>query len=363
MSREPTLLFFEVPCFYAEVERAASPALRERPVIVGGNPRKGGRVQSASIEALEAGVELGMPVLEALEHCVTARALRTDMKRYRAASAQLRAALRAELERLEPAGLGAGFLDATGSRFPPEELGGRLSARVEQSLGLRGRVGVASVKFLARLAAEQAGQAGVVRVPAGDEAAFLAELPVSVLPGVGPRTLATLGELGTVRVGELVALGRDALERALGNHGLRLLEFARGEDPQRVRAVRAPNSLSQESSFDQPERDLGVVEERLVQLAAGLEGGLQRQGLGARRIAVRLRFEEGDSATRSVTLESCVASAPELAQAASSLLERTDVGVRAVRTVGVRLSGLGTGGGDDRQLDLFDAEGEAPGAG
>ena len=104
--------------------------------------------------------------------------------------------------------------------------------------GVRGRVGIASVKFLARLAAEQAGRGGVVRVPAGGEARFLADLPVSVLPGVGPRTLATLRGLQTERVGQLAVLGRDALERALGNHGLRLLEFARGEDAQRVRAVR-----------------------------------------------------------------------------------------------------------------------------
>lgn len=354
MTGEPTLLFFEVACFYAEVERAADPTLRERPVIVGGNPRKRGRVQSASGEALAAGVEIGMPMLEALERCVAARVVRTDMKRYREVSARLRAVLRAEFERLEPAGLGGAFLDVTGAAQPAEALAGALCARVEDSLGLRGRVGIASVKFLARLAAEQAGHTGIVRVPEGGAEAFLAGLPLSVLPGVGPRTLATLQELGTKRVGDLTELGRARLEQALGNHGLRLLEFAQGEDPQRVRAVRAPNSLSQESSFELPELDLAVITDRLQSLTAGLESALQQQGLRAGRVAVHLRFADGDASTRTRTLERPVASAQEVFRVAEALLQRTDVGSRAVRTLAVRAASLGTGEAEDAQLDLFD---------
>ena len=356
MTGERTLLFFEVASFYAEVERAAAPELHARPVIVGGHPRKQGKVQSASDEALAAGVEVGMPMLEALERCVSARAVRTDMKRYRETATRLRVELRAELERLEPAGLGGAFLDATGSGRPAEALAVSLCERVEQALGLRGRVGIASVKFLARLAAEQAGRGGVVRVPAGGEARFLADLPVSVLPGVGPRTLAPLRGLETERVGQLAALGRDVLERELGNHGLRLLEFARGEDAQRVRAVRAPRSLSQASTFELPERDLGVVEERLQSLAGGLEGAMRQQGLAARKVAIKLRFAEGDSSTRTRTLERPVAAAQDVAQAAVALLERTEVGARAVRTVGIRLAALGADPRDDAQLDLFAAK-------
>jgi DNA polymerase-4 len=354
VTSQPTLLFVEVPCFYAEIERAAAPELRERPVVVGGNPRKRGQVQSASADALAAGVEIGMPMLEALERCVGARAVRTDMKRYREASGRLRAELRSEIERLEPVGLEAAFLDATGEARPAEAIAGAVRDRLRDSLGLTSRVGIAGVKFLARVAAEQAGHAGILRVPAGQEAGFLAPLPTSVLPGVGPRTLASLRELGAKCVGDIQRLDRLDLERELGNHGLRLLELSRGEDPQPVRAARAPNSLSQEYTFDEPQLDVAVIGERLLRLATNLESALRRQGLGARRVAVKLRYADHESSTRTRTLEQPIALAAEIVAEAEGLLRRTNAGSEAVRTLGIRLAALDTGRRDDRQLDLFE---------
>lgn len=356
----PTLLFVEVPGFYAEVERAADPGLRTRPVIVGGNPRKRGRVQSATADAIAAGVETGMPVLEALERCVRAKAVRTDMKRYREVAGLLRAVLRSEVERLEPAGLEAAFLDASADDRSAETIAEAVRARVREELGLPTHVGIASAKFLARIAAEVAGEPGLLRVPAGDEVAFLAPLPVAVLPGVGPKTLARLRELGAKRIGDLSRVGRDELERALGNHGLRLLELARGSDFQPVRAARAPASLSQETTFDEPQLDAPIVAERLQRLAASLEAALRRQGLGARRIAVRVRYADHESTTRTRTLDRPVGLARDLVEVAEGLLERTDVGARAIRTLGLRLGALGGAPGDDRQLDLFEGEAARP---
>jgi len=354
MRSPPTLLFVEVPCFYAEVERAARPELRSRPLIVGGNPRKRGQVQSASREALACGVEVGMPMLEALERCAGARAIRTDMKRYREVAGLLRAELRAELERLEPAGLDGAFADATGASRAPEALAAAVRGRLLDTLGLPSRIGIASVKFLARIAAERAGEDGILRVPSGEEAAFLAPLPASVLPGVGPKTLASLRDLGAKTVGDLLELDRAELERALGNHGLRLRELASGEDPRPVRAVTVPSSLSQETTFDDSTVDAVAFGEALGRLAAGLETALRRQGLGARRVAVKVRYADHEASTRTRTLEQPVALAGEISAVAEVLLERTDAGSRPVRTLGIRLAALGTGGRDDRQLDLFE---------
>jgi len=182
-----SVLYAEVPGFYAEIERAAHPELAGRPVLVGGDPRKGGTVQSASREAVGEGVTPGMAVVAALERCPRAKTFRTDMRRYREVSARLRAILRRFLDRLEPAGLGAAYLDATGVARPPEALAGDLVKAVGEGLGLPLRVGVSSAKFLARLAAEEAGE-GIHRIAAGEETAFLAPLPVERLPGVGPAT-------------------------------------------------------------------------------------------------------------------------------------------------------------------------------
>jgi len=147
------ILFAEVPCFYAAVERADESSLVDRPIIVGGDPRKRGLVQGASEEALAAGVMLDQPVHDALRLCPEARAVRTNMKRYREVSGRLFVCLRRGFDRLEPFGLGAAYLDVTSSPDLPEEIARRLQGIVADELGLGLRAGIAAGKFHARLAA------------------------------------------------------------------------------------------------------------------------------------------------------------------------------------------------------------------
>lgn len=351
-----SILYAEVPCFYAAVERNDDPALQGRPVIVGGDPRKKGQVQAASPDAIAAGVETGMPMLRALELCPAARAVKTNMKRYREVSGLLRACLRRVVDALEPMSLEAAYLEPSaleGERHEPEAIAARLQDSVKQELGFELRVGIAPVKFLAKLAAEEAGEGGVRHIAAGEEASFLEPLPLLRLPGVGPKTLATLAELGATTVGELRRLDAEQLEAGLGNHGLRILEYARGEDPAPIRAARHPKTLSQEHTFAEAQLDLGVLEERLLHLATGLESGLRREGLLARRIAVKVRYLDSETMTRSRTLPRPVALASEVYPIACQLLGRTHAGSRPVRLVGLTLSGLSPSQVADRQLDLF----------
>ena len=137
-----TVLFAEVPGFYAAVERVEDPALAARPVIVGGDPRKRGRVQAATLDAVAAGVCAEMSMLEALERCPQARAVRTNMPHYREVSRRLLAALRVSQPRLEPFELGGAFADLTGSSHPAEETAGAMCQVVEGELGLPLRVGL-----------------------------------------------------------------------------------------------------------------------------------------------------------------------------------------------------------------------------
>ena len=354
----PAILYAEVPSFYAAVERARDPALRGRPVVVGGDPRKRGQVQSASSDALEAGVMAGMPMLEALERCPRAKMIKTDMKRYRQVSKLFKACLREVVDALEPSGLGAAYLDcgldAGRLGLDPEQTAARLTERVAEALGLPVRVGVATVKFLAKLAAERAGEGGVVRVPAGGEAAFLRPLAVGCLPGVGPRTVSSLAAMGAHRVGDLLALDSADLEKELGNHGLRILEFARGEDDSRVRAERPPQSLGQEFTFEEDQLDMVVLSERLQRLAQGLENGLVRQGLCARRVVVKVRYADQETATRRRTQPRPVTSATEIFASALWLLDRTQAGRRPIRLLGVSLVGLLAADQPAPQLDLFE---------
>lgn len=347
------LLYAEVPCFYAEIERRDEPGLAGRPVIVGGDPRKRGLVQAATPDALAAGVEVGMPMIEALEHCPRARAVRTDVRRYREEQARLRACFRRETERVEAAGPGAAWLDVGGGGELPEAVAARLRERVASELGLPLRVGIAPVKFVARLAAEEAGAAGVRRVGTGEIARFLHPLPVERLPGVGPRTGVRLRELGVRTVGALAELAPRTVEEALGNHGLAILDYARGRDAGAVRAAPVRRTLSQEVTLPRPEQDLTALGERLGELAQGLETALARERQAARRLTLKVRYEDRETVTRTRTLPRAVASAGDLAAAARELLGRTQAGTRAVGLIGLTASQLVRARRDDRQLDLF----------
>lgn len=348
-----TLLFAEVPRFYAEVERALDPALAGRPVVVGGDPRKRGLVQSATLEALAAGVEPGMAMLDALERCPGARLRRTRMAAYREVSARLRALFRRAAERVELDGLEAAWLDPRGEEEDAEAVGRRLQREVREGLRLPLRVGIAPLKFVAKLAAEEAGEGGPLRVPLGGVRAFLDPLPVRRLPGVGPHTLGVLREIGVETIGDLARADPRRVEELLGNHGRALRGAALGQGESRLRPGPRARSLSQESTLEAPERDLGVLDARLRELAGGLAAALAREGLGARRLVLKVRYADREMVTRTLSLPRTLRSADEIAARSRELLQRTEAGERGVRTLGVAAFQLVAPPRDDRQLDLF----------
>ena len=347
------LLYAWVPGFYAEVERRDHPELRTRPVVVGGDPRKGGKVQSVTPDARAQGVREGMAVIEALERCPHARALRTDMRRYREVANQLRACFRRETPRVEPGGLGAAWLDIAGAAEPVEPVGERLRVRVRDDLGLPLRVGSAPLKFLAKVAAERFEDVEVLHVAAADMPGFLGDLPVACLPGVGPRMVERLEELHVTTARELRALDRRVVEERFGNHGLSVLAYAEGRDASAIRATPHRRSVSQETTLEEPELDRGLLEERVAELARGLEAGLAVEQLAAKKLVLKVRYADQEETTRSRTLRQPVVEAADLARLAAELLGRTHVGQRPIRGLGLTAHGLVRGRRDDRQLELF----------
>jgi len=351
------LLYAEVPGFYAEVERAADPALADRPVIVGGDPRKRGAVQAATADARAAGVREGMSMLEALERCPRARAVVTNMRRYREAGAELRSQFRRATDRVEPAGTAAAYLDISARTEEPARVAELLRAAVHDELSLPLRVGVSSVKFLAKLAAETIETQGVFEVAPAEVRAFLEPLPVARLPGVGPKTEASLAELGVRTAGELARQNRGWLEERFGNHGLAILSYALGHDPATLRAAPHPRSVSQEATFATPETDRISLEERLASLATRVEEALAREHLAAKRVVVKIRYADDELTTRSRKVIHAMASARELLAQAAPLLDRTQAGTRPVRGLGLIATELSRGRREDRQLDLFGRRG------
>ncbi len=348
------LIFAEVPRFYAEIELLADPGRRGRPLLVGGDPRKKGRVQSASLEALEAGVEPGMSMLESLERCPRARTVRTNMRRYREVSTRLRAFFRGSAERVELVGLGAAFLEVSGDELDAREMARKIVEGVARELSLPARVGIAPVKFAARLAAEEAPDGELHAISANGLRGFLDPLPVSRLPGVGPRTEARLAEISVLTVADAAACAPARLSSALGKHGLAIHRTAQGLDRDRIRAAPHARSVSQEFTLVTPELDLGVLQERIAELAQGVAQGLRLEALRARRLSLKVAYLDGETVTRTRTVVPEVWEMPDLREVAEELLERTDAGNRALRLVGLAATELSRAAAEDRQLPLFE---------
>ena len=353
--------YAKVPSFYAAVERLDDPGLRARPVLVGGNPDKGGKVQSATHEALEAGVEVGMLCERALALCPDAALCPTNMKRYRELSVLLQTSLRQVTEGIEGDGLAGAYFDiAAGSDHDDDEEDERTFARrmvkaVREDLGLGLRVGVAPVKFLARLAAEEPDDDGFRFVANDQVAAFLSVLSPERLPGVGVKTRATLASLRIQTVEQLLKLDPREVENHLGAHGRRILGYARGEDEARIRTAAHRKTLSHEVTFEEPVAKRSAIEPRLAELCQTVEAGLRQQQLCASRVAIKLRYGAGKPETRSRKLVRPIVDAAEIYSAAKRLLDRTEVGQRPVTLLGVALAGLAPPAEIEAtaQLDLF----------
>jgi DNA polymerase-4 len=356
MTRAPrrhAIGFAEVPSFHVAVARRTDPGLRDRAVVVGGDPSKRGKVVAASEELRERGIESGMLVSEALQRAPKAVWVQTDMAHAREVSGLFRAAVRQEIEAIELEGLGAFYWEASAHVEDSLALAARVSARVEEVVGLPLRMGVAPVRFAARWAAEDAGEQGACSIPAEAFDDYLLRQPIERFPGVGPKTAARLAELGAADVPSLRALGLERLEVLLGNHGRSLWLLACGDDPKPLRAKRHPTTLSREVSVGEAGRDANQLVPKIDWLAQSLASAMRLEGLGAGRIALRLTLADSRTLTRSQTTSAPVSTAAELASAARELWTRADADAATVRKLALLVAGLEIRGAEERQLGLF----------
>ena len=350
--------FAEVADFHVEVVRRASPELGAQPLLVGGDPAKRGKVVAASADLRARGIVEGMGLDEALDRAPDAQWVRTNMERAREVSGLLRAAIRQEVDAIEVEGLAGFYFQAPRQPDAAIELGVRLEKRVAERTALPLRIGVAPARFAARMAAEDVGVHGTTLIGLEAFEDYLLRQPIERLPGVGPKTAARLAELGVTDLPSLRDLGLERLEILLGNHGRSLWLLACGEDPKALRFKRHPTTLSREETLvasdeSGPKSETSQLGETLSRLVARLEQALRRDGLRARRIALRLTYLDERTVTRSCSLDSPVSEASELISVAQGLLARVETHGTPVRRVGMVLKGLEISGATSQQLDLF----------
>jgi DNA polymerase-4 len=349
---ERVILHVDLDAFFAAVEQRDRPELRGKPVIVGGGgPDQRGVVSAASYEARKFGVNSAMPLRTAGRLCPQGVFLPVDGRKYQSVSREVMAILRRFTPQVQPISIDEAFLDVTGSRAlfgDGEAIGRTIKETIRGEVGLTASVGVATTKLVAKIASELRKPDGLVVVPPGDEAAFLAPLPISRLWGVGGKTAEALRDFGVVTIGDLAALPPDALVRRFGKHGGSLVDRAVGRDPDPVATGDPAKSIGHEHTFDVDTANREVIERTLLGMADGVAWRLRASGLKAVTVALKLRDSSFTTITRQISLDVPADLTEPIYEAAVTLLRRELHGQR-IRLVGVTASNFR----DREQLALF----------
>ncbi|XVV11134.1 DNA polymerase IV [Actinoplanes sp. CA-131856] len=347
------ILHADLDAFYASVEQRDDPALRGRPVLVGG-----GVVLAASYEAKARGVRTPMGVAQARALCPGAVVVPPRMSAYSAASKAVFEIFRDTTPLVEGISIDEAFLDVSGLlrvSGTPREIAGRLRSAVRERVGLPITVGIAGTKFLAKVASAVGKPDGLLEVPAGGELAFLHPLPVERLWGVGPVTSAKLRERHIDTVGHVARVGEAALVALLGaGAGRHLHALAHNKDPRRVRVGQRRGSIGAQCALGRRQRPFTEIEATLDALVDRVTRRMRGAKRAGRTVTVRLRFDDFTRATRSRSLLKATMQTRTIAGTARQLLAeaRPLIDTRGLTLVGVAVSNFD--GDGHVQPSLFD---------
>ncbi|MBE7323161.1 DNA polymerase IV [Nocardioides sp. Y6] len=358
MRREASVLHLDLDAFFAAVEQRDKPSLRGRPVVVGG---VGGRgvVATASYEARVFGVRSAMSTREARARCPHAAFLSGRFHAYRTASRQVMAVLRDLSPLVEPLSLDEAFVDLAAADLP--DLGVETVTAVARDLraavqeatgGLTATVGVATSKFMAKIASDLDKPDGLTVVAPGTEQDLLRPMPVAVIPGVGPATAERLRASGFRTVADLEQASEAEVVRLLGKaHGHGLHRLAHGLDDRPVVAEREAKSISVEDTYAEDVTDRTTMEGLLTRQAATVARRLAKARQSGRTVTIKVRLHDFTTSSRSQTLDAPTDHPQVIARTARALLGEVDT------TGGVRLLGVGVSGlADWIQESLFGDE-------
>ncbi len=336
--RPRAIVHLDLDAFFAAVEVLENPGLAGLPVVVGGRPEARGVVASASYPARAFGVRSAMPTFKALELCPEAVVLPARHGLYRDYSRQVMAILSETSPLVEPTSIDEAYLDLSDQVAAWEdavEVARRLQARVRDEVGLSASLGVAANKLVAKVASDRDKPGGLTVVRPGEEAGFLAPLPVRVLWGIGPVTAQKLAGMGVTTVGELARLAEAELLGHFGSHGAAMARHARGIDRRPVVTEHERKSVSQERTFSRDLADPETLARRLWQLSQGVGQRLRRIDRLAGTVFIKLRYADFTTLTRQTALDAPTDDERKIYGAALDLLRGTWERGRPVRLLGV----------------------------
>jgi len=343
----------DLDAFFAAVEELEDPALRTKPLIVGGDPHGRGVVATANYVARGFGIFSAMSCAEALRRCPNAVFVPPRHSLYRDYSRAVWDSVRAIVPTVERTGLDEGYLDLSeiaADFLRARELAEAVQTAVRGTTRLTCSLGVATSKVVAKVASDARKPGGITVVLPGREPAFLAPLAARKLPGVGPRSAERLAGAGVETVGGLAVLTDDELRVLLpGKVGRLLRDRALGVDGRALETSSEPISISTEETFARDVKEPERLYEELRRMAERLSEHLRRDGQAARTVTTKLRYADFSIRTRSLTLDVAVDDAETIGDLACRLLDRA----LADRPGALRLVGVGVKGFEShRQLTL-----------
>ena len=337
------ILHVDMDAFYSSVEQRDNPALRGKPVAVGGRPESRGVVAAASYEARAFGVRSAVPMSRAVRLCPHLVIVRPDFAKYAEVSRQVFAIFREVTPLVEPLSLDEAYLDVTensGGEPLAVEVARRIKRRILEETGLTASAGVAPNKFLAKTASGWKKPDGLTVISPDRVERFLGELPVDALWGVGPVTARRLRAAGIERLVDVRSAADEVLRTAVGSWAESLRRLSFGEDDRPVTPNHERKSIGCEETFAQDLRDLEEIRRELEAIARHAAAALSRRKLLARTVVLKLRYSNFETITRSETRQPATASEEEIVTRTVALLGKTEAGVRPVRLLGASLHGL-----------------------
>jgi DNA polymerase IV len=352
------ILHVDMDAFYASVEQRDHPVYRGKPVIVGADPKDGkgrGVVSAASYEAREFGVHSALPIGQAYRRCPQGIFLPVRMLRYQEVSSHIFSIFGRYTELVEPLSLDEAFLDVTGSLRlfgTPQAIGAQIQRDIWEEEHLNASVGVATTKFVAKVASDLQKPQGFVMVPSGTERTFLHDLPVERLWGAGPKTAKLLRHRGYETIGQLATASCAEVSSWLGKQGKHFWELANGIDDREVVPEESAKSIGAEMTFEIDTSEMAVIKQTLLELASRVGGRLRGEGVQAKTVTLKFRTATFETFTRSLTLPESTDQDSTIYHKVLTLLDRLSCANEKARLLGVAGSNLVTPQASP-QLSLF----------
>ncbi|MBT2521643.1 DNA polymerase IV [Arthrobacter sp. ISL-28] len=352
--RRSSILHVDMDAFFVSVELRGRPELRGRAVIVG-YPADRSVVLSASYEARAFGVRSAMPMVVAHRICPQAIIIEPRHKLYYEVSGQLMSIFESITELVEPLSVDEAFLDVGGAirrLGSPQEIGELIRRRVARELGITASVGIAASKFVAKIASTRCKPDGLLLIRPEQTVPYLHSLPVNALWGVGAKTAEVLARMGIRTVADVAATPVASLKKVLGATGEHVHRLSWGIDPRLVTPVRLEKSIGAEETFAVDTADDVMLHRELLRLSHRTAERLRASGMVARTVALKLRYADFSTVTRSRTVHTPVDSAQLIYAVAIQLLESLGNRPMTVRLVGVRAEQLESEAQTSLQLSL-----------